>query len=73
MPGQLVKRGENRWLIRVPNGRGLSGTRKYVNRTIHGTRKDAQRELTRLLRERDTGCLNGSEPRNVGRLSQGVA
>jgi integrase len=57
MPGQLVKRGENKWLVRVPNGRGLNGTRKYVNRTIRGTKKDAQREMTRLLREKDTGVL----------------
>jgi integrase len=57
VPGQLVKRGENKWLVRVPKGRGVNGTRKYLNRTIHGTKKDAQRELTRLLRDRDTGVL----------------
>jgi integrase len=55
--GQLVRRGENNWLVRVPNGRGLNGTRKYINRTIRGTKKDAQRELTRLLRDRDTGVI----------------
>ena len=57
MPGQLVRRGENNWLVRVPNGRRLNGTRKYINRTIRGTKKEAQRELTRLLRERDTGLV----------------
>src|SRR6476646_7251971 len=57
MAGQLIKRGESRWLVRVANGRGLNGTRKYVNRTVRGTKKEAQRELNRLLRERDTGML----------------
>jgi integrase len=44
VPGQLVKRGEHKWLVRVPKGRGVNGTRKYLNRTIHGSKKDAQRD-----------------------------
>jgi integrase len=66
MSGQLIKRGENRWLVRVPNGRALSGSRKYVNRTVHGTKKDAERELTRLLRERDTGVLVEPSRQSLG-------
>src|SRR3954447_14401076 len=66
MAGQLIKRGENTWLVRVPNGRGLNGTRKYVNRTIRGTKKDAERELTRLLRERDTGVLVETSRQTLG-------
>jgi integrase len=64
--GQLVKRGENEWLVRVPHGRTLSGTRKYINLTVHGTKKDAQRELTRLLRNRDTGILTEPTRQTLG-------
>ena len=57
MAGQIIKRGENVHLIRIYLGRGEGGKRSYLNRTVHGTKKDAQRELTRLLRERDLGTL----------------
>ena len=57
MAGQIIKRGENVHLIRIYLGRGEGGKRSYLNRTVHGTKKDAQRELTKLLRERDLGTL----------------
>lgn len=66
MAGQLVNRGENKWLVRVPNGRALNGTRKYINRTVHGTKRDAQRELTRLLRDRDMGVLTEPTRQTLG-------
>jgi integrase len=64
--GQLVKRGENTWLVRVANGRSLTGTRKCINLTVHGTKKDAQSELTRLLRNRDTGVLTEPTRQTLG-------
>lgn len=57
MAGQIVNRGERTWLVRVPLGRDASGKRKYHNRTIHGTRKDAQRYLNQILVQRDTGTF----------------
>lgn len=57
MAGQLIQRGERTWLIRVYLGRDEGGRRKYLNRTVHGSKKDAQRVLTALLRERDMGIL----------------
>jgi hypothetical protein len=40
--GQIVKRGEDRYLIRVFLGRGADGKRLYHNHTFHGTKKNAQ-------------------------------
>jgi hypothetical protein len=52
--GQIIARGERRWLIRVYLGRDRE-TRKrtYHNRTIYGSLRQAQGYLTRKLHERD--------------------
>ena len=52
--GQIIARGERRWLIRVYLGRDRE-TRKrtYHNRTIHGSLRHAQAYLIRRLHERD--------------------
>ncbi|MEW6523654.1 MAG: tyrosine-type recombinase/integrase [Bacillota bacterium] len=54
MAGQLIQRGERTWLVRVYLGRDAEGKRKYHNKTIHGTKKDAQKYLNKVLLERDT-------------------
>jgi hypothetical protein len=54
--GQIIARGDRRWLIRVYLGRDHeTKKRRYHNRTIHGSMQDAQPYLTRKLRERDLG------------------
>lgn len=54
--GQIVKRGDNKYLIRVFLGRDEStGKRRFHNKTFHGTQKDAQKWLTMALRRRDMG------------------
>jgi integrase len=52
--GQIIARGEQRWLIRVYLGRDRE-TRKrtYHNQTINGSLRQAQAYLTRKLHERD--------------------
>jgi integrase len=52
--GQIIARGQRRWLIRVYLGRDRE-TRKraYHNRTIYGSLRKAQSYLTRKLHERD--------------------
>lgn len=57
MAGQLIPRGENTWLLRVFRGRDGNGKRKYLNKTLHGTKKQAQAELNKLLHQHDTGSL----------------
>jgi integrase len=52
--GQIIPRGERRWLVRVYLGRDHdTRTRTYHNRTIYGSLRHAQAYLTRRLHERD--------------------
>jgi integrase len=54
--GQIVKRGEKKYLIRIFLGRDDStGKRTWFNKTFHGTQTDAQKWLTMALRRRDMG------------------
>jgi len=54
--GQIIARGDRRWLIRVYLGRNReTNKRNYHNRTIHGPMREAPTYLTRKLRERDPG------------------
>ncbi len=58
MAGQVIQRGERTWLVRVYLGRdSTTRKRRFLNKTIHGTKKDAQRYLNGVLRDRDTGAL----------------
>ncbi len=57
MAGQIVKRGENTWYVRIFLGRDANNKRKYFNKTIHGTKKDAQKYLTAKTREKDLGIF----------------
>lgn len=66
MAGQIIKRGDRKFLVRVFIGRGTS-TRKYRgelvtglvakfnSKIVHGTRKDAARVLRQMHAERDAG------------------
>ena len=57
MAGQLVSRGKRTWLVRVFLGRDSEGKRRYHNKTIHGTKKEAQRYLNVVLRDVDAGVF----------------
>ncbi len=58
MAGQIEKRGEQKYMLRVFLGRDPdTGKRRYLNRTVHGTKKHAEQTLTALLRAKDTGTL----------------
>jgi integrase len=57
MAGQLVQRGDRSWYVRVFLGHDTNGQRKFHNKTIHGTKKDAQRYLNAVLRELDLGTF----------------
>lgn len=56
--GQLISRGRRTWLVRVSLGREpKTGTRKYHNKTIHGSFREAQNYLITKLQERGVGRL----------------
>ena len=52
--GQIIARGERRWLVRVYLGRDRETRRRtYYNQTIYGSLRHAQAYLTKRLHERD--------------------
>lgn len=53
--GNIEKRGENRYRIRIYLGTGPDGKQLYHRETFKGTKKQAEKRLTELLREIDTG------------------
>jgi len=48
-PGQKVRRGDRKWLLRTFIGRDAQGKRRYNNETFLGSSKDADGRLRRLL------------------------
>ena len=57
MAGQIVKRGERSYTVRIFMGRDEDGKRRYVNKQIRGTRKDAEKYLNAALRDKDLGIF----------------
>lgn len=55
MRGTIQQQGATSWRIRAYVGRDSTGKKRYVSRTVHGTRRDAEKELSRLLVEVDEG------------------
>jgi integrase len=55
MKGHIRKRGKS-WAVVFDLGRDASGKRRQKWHAVPGTRRDAQRELARLLNEMNTGA-----------------
>jgi integrase len=53
--GQIVARGAKRWLVRWFASTSEGGKRVYHSKTIHGTRREAQKYLNTQLHNRDSG------------------
>ncbi len=64
--GQIIPRGKNKYLIRAYLGRDARGKRRYHNHTVQGTKKDAQRYLTKVLRDQDLGQFVEPSDRPTG-------
>jgi len=55
MAGQIVKRGERKWCVRVYLGTDETGKRRYQNKTVKGVKRDAELALAEMLRTRSLG------------------
>jgi len=53
--GQVLERGPNRWLVRIFIGYKPNGANDYFNKTIRGTKKDAEKWLRGALARQDRG------------------
>ena len=57
MKGHIRQRGKHSWAVKLDIGRDpVTGKRRTRWHTVRGTKRDAQRELNRLLHELDTGA-----------------
>ncbi len=54
MAGQIIKRGDRTWLVRIFIGRDGRGKRRYLNKTVRGNKKDAEAYLSKTLTEIST-------------------
>ena len=53
--GYLRKRSEDSWTMTIFLGKRPNGKPRQLVRTVHGTEKEAQAEMARLIAERDGG------------------
>lgn len=53
--GHLEPRGKNVWRAKVYLGRGDNGTKRYVTKTIRGTKRHAEDVLAELVVEAGAG------------------
>lgn len=63
--GTIKERSPGTFLVRVFLGRNAKGKRQYASKTVHGTRKDAQRARTEMLYEIDQGTFVGPNTTTV--------
>jgi integrase len=57
MAGNIERRGKSSWRLKFEIEPDASGKRQFRRVTVNGTKKDAERELVRLLGARDGGTL----------------
>jgi integrase len=67
--GHLQERGPKTWRLSVFVGRdSRTGRKRYAQRTVHGTKKEAERALARLVTEVDEGRHSASAAGTFGDL-----
>lgn len=60
--------GSRKWRLRVYAGRDSRGRVQHVNRTVTGSKRAAQAELTKMLADVERGTLRASHPITVSEL-----
>lgn len=61
MAGSLRQRGKTSWQLRVLAGRDeITGKKTYVSKTFRGGRREAERELARLVAEVEAGSTTAA-------------
>ena len=65
MAGQIIKRGEKTWLVRIFTGRDEQGKRHYLNKTIKGNKRDAEKYLSTTQTAINTSTFVEPSPLSV--------
>lgn len=70
MAGHLTKRGENSWRLHAYIGRDAQGRRRYATKTVHGTKREADRALAAFVTEvsRDRTASSAAESMTVSQV-----
>jgi len=55
--GEVKKRGDNKWFIRIFLGLDAEGKKRYSSKVVEGTRTEAEKQLRAFLSERDAGAI----------------
>jgi integrase len=68
--GHLTKRGDNTWRLHAYIGRDEKGRRRYATKTVHGTKREADRTLAAFVTEvsRDRTATAAAEPMTVSQV-----
>lgn len=66
MKGHIRQRGKSSWSIVLDLGRDAGGKRRQKWHTVHGTKRDAQREIAHLLHSLHTGTYVEPSRTTVG-------
>lgn len=68
MRGHIQQRGRQSWRVKVFVGRDADGVKRYVERTVRGTRRDAECELARVVVEVGEGRHAAAAPMSFDEL-----
>lgn len=68
MRGTMVETRPGKWRLRVFVGRDVDGRVRHLNRTVAGTKREAQRELAKLVADIERGALVTSHSGTVSDL-----
>ena len=68
MRGHLQQRGADSWRLKVFLGRSADGKKRYLERTVRGTRREADQELARMVVEAGEGRWVPSAPMTMAEL-----
>lgn len=66
MIGSITRRGKTSWRLKYDVARDQDGKRQIRYATVRGIKKDAQRELNRILHEIDEGAFVDATKETVG-------
>jgi integrase len=69
MAGSMRQRSERSWQLRVHGGRDpVTGRKRYLERTFHGTKRQAERALAALVTEAESFQPRSNQEATFGRL-----
>lgn len=69
MPGTMRKRGSDSWYLEVTIGTDFRGRPIRYNKTVHGTKKQAEKELAKFYADCEAGRISKSSTATVEQVA----